>query len=215
MPEGAEGEAPTSVIVPRATVITAEHADEAQAHGALTALVAAATGGSMQAAYSNAAESVQGRVDDLSSASQERQTDYVIGKSAGSDVTTEAGIVLVQQGQTITAEQADEAREHGVLGALVASATSGSARAVYTSAQASVHSRIEDLSSASRERQVEYVLGKVAGRDVHGDDGTRGGPQRPDHHAAGGAERREPGSAGPPGGLGHGGQSSKRRAAAR
>ncbi len=160
------------VLIEKGSTITAEQADTAEEQGLLGSLVAAATGGSMQAAYSSAASGVQSRVDDLSSASQERQAEYVVGKVAGNDVMTEDGVVMVAKGSTITAEQAASAREHGLLGQLTAAATSGSVQTIYASASSSVHSRVEDLSSASRERQVEYVLGKVAGSDVHGDDDT-------------------------------------------
>ncbi|GAA4007102.1 PRC-barrel domain-containing protein [Deinococcus rubellus] len=160
------------VLVPRGETITAEQADTAEEQGLLGSLVAAATGGSMQAAYSSAATGVQSRVDDLSSASQDRQAEYVVGKAAGSDVMTEDGVILVAKGSIITAEQAASAREHSLLGQLTAAATSGSVQTLYASASSSVQSRVEDLSSASRERQVEYVLGKVAGSDVHGDDDT-------------------------------------------
>ncbi|WP_161881726.1 PRC-barrel domain-containing protein [Deinococcus alpinitundrae] len=160
------------VLVEKGSTITAEQADTAEEQGLLGSLVAAATGGSMQAAYSSAASGVQSRVDDLSSASQERQAEYVVGKVAGNDVMTEDGVVLVAKGSIMTAEQAASAREHGLLGQLTAAATSGSVQTIYASASSSVQSRVEDLSSASRERQVEYVLGKVAGSDVHADDDT-------------------------------------------
>ncbi|AZI42631.1 photosystem reaction center subunit H [Deinococcus psychrotolerans] len=168
------------VIVQKGETITTEQADHAEELGLLGSLVGAATGGSMQAAYSSAASNVQGRVDDLSDASQERQMQYVIGKTAGKDVVaggtpTEGAAlstVIVSKGEVITEQQAESAREHGVLGQLVAAATSGSMQTVYSSASSNLQSRVEDLSSASRERQVEYVLGKVAGSDVHGDDDT-------------------------------------------
>ncbi|WP_293909545.1 PRC-barrel domain-containing protein [Deinococcus sp.] len=148
-----------AVIVTKGQTITEAQASLAETHGALGSLVAAATGGTMQAAYSSAAETVQSKAEDFSQASQERQTEYVVGKVAGSTVTADDGTVITHQGDTISAVQAANASRLGALGSLVASATSGS-----------IKGRIEDLSSASRERQIEYVLGKVAGSDVHGND---------------------------------------------
>ena len=183
-PELSNGQTPEDladiVLVSKGQTITEADADAAEQHGALGSLVGAATGGSMQAAYSSAASNVQGRVDDLSSASQERQTEYVIGKVAGSDVMAESEPVegvseitpIVSKGQTITAAQAAQARELGVLGKLTASATSGSVQTVYASTASNVQERVENLSTASRERQMEYVLGKVAGSDVRADDDT-------------------------------------------
>ncbi|WP_420596458.1 PRC-barrel domain-containing protein [Deinococcus sp.] len=183
-PELSNGQTPEDladiVLVSKGQTITEADADAAEQHGALGSLVGAATGGSMQAAYSSAASNVQGRVDDLSSASQERQTEYVIGKVAGSDVMAESEPVegvseitpIVSKGQTITAAQAAQARELGVLGKLTASATSGSVQTAYASASGNVQERVENLSTASRERQMEYVLGKVAGNDVRADDDT-------------------------------------------
>jgi uncharacterized protein YrrD len=147
------------VIVTKGQAITEAQATLAETHGALGSLVAAATGGTMQAAYAGVAENVQSRAEDFSQASQDRQLEYVVGKTAGSTVTADDGSTIVRQGETISAVQAANASSHGALGSLVASATSGS-----------VKDRIEDLSSASRERQIEYVLGKVAGSDVHGSD---------------------------------------------
>ena len=148
-----------AVIVTKGQTITGEQATLAETHGALGSLVAAATGGTMQAAYSNVAENVQNKAEDFSQASQERQLDYVVGKAAGSTVTADDGTVIAHEGDTISAVQAQNAVTHGALGPLVAAATSGS-----------IKGRIEDLSSASRERQIEYVLGKVAGSDVRGSD---------------------------------------------
>ena len=183
-PELSNGQTPEDladiVLVSKGQTITEADADTAEQHGALGSLVGAATGGSMQAAYSSAASNVQGRVDDLSSASQERQTEYVIGKVAGNEVVAESEPVngvsaitpIVSKGQTITAAQAAQARELGVLGKLTASATSGSVQTAYAGAASNVQERVENLSTASRERQMEYVLGKVAGSDVRADDDT-------------------------------------------
>ena len=185
VPEGqTEADVPAVPIVYKNETITAEQAEQAEQRGVLGSLVAAATGGSMQSAYSSAASSVQGRVDDLSNASQERQMQYVVGKVAGNDVSyqpevpegqTETDVPtvpIVHKGETITAEQAQQAREHGVLGKLTTAATSGRVQTVYASTASTVQERVENLSTASRERQMEYVLGKVAGSDVRADDDT-------------------------------------------
>ncbi|AWN24092.1 photosystem reaction center subunit H [Deinococcus irradiatisoli] len=159
-----------TVLVHQGEVISAEQAEQAEQLGLLGSLVAAATGGSMRAAYSGAAAGVQDRVDDLSQASQERQIEYVTGKVAGRDVSTDDGIVIVTRGDTVSLQQAQSAADHHLLGQLVAAVTSGSVQTIYATASSSVQQRVEDLTQASRERQVEYVLGKVAGRDVRGDD---------------------------------------------
>ena len=188
VPEGqSEQDVPAVPIVYKNETITGEQAELAEQRGVLGALVAAATGGSMQSAYSNASSGVQSRVDELSTVSQDRQAQYVVGKVAGNDVGYQPlaegqpsedqnrdapTTLIVHKGQTITAEQADLAREHGALGRLIASATGGSVQTIYASTTSTMQSRVEDLSSASRERQMEYVLGKVAGSDVRASDDT-------------------------------------------
>lgn len=114
-----------STIVTKGQIITAEQANRAEKDGKLTALATGATGGVLVATYGDARERVQGGFEDMRGATAERQKAYVVGKTASSDVTTDAGETIVYKGGVITSYQADRAEQTGKLGALTAAATGG------------------------------------------------------------------------------------------
>lgn len=113
------------LIVARGETITAAHADDAEAAGKLAALATAATGGVIVGAYGSARDRVQDSYEDVKDATAERQKAYVTGKTARSEITTDAGEVIVPAGATITSFQADRAEQTGRLAALTAAATGG------------------------------------------------------------------------------------------
>lgn len=76
-------------------------------------------------AYGNAAEGVKGAYENIAEATRERQKEYVVGKTARSEITTDGGEVIVPAGATITSFQADRAEQTGRLAALTAAATGG------------------------------------------------------------------------------------------
>ncbi|GGO33977.1 PRC-barrel domain-containing protein [Deinococcus humi] len=115
-----------STIVTKGQIITAEQAERAERDGKLTALATNATGGVIVATYGDARGRVQGGLDDMRDATAERQKAYVVGKTASSDVTTDAGETIVYKDGVITAYQAERAEQTGKLGALTAAAISGS-----------------------------------------------------------------------------------------
>jgi len=122
----AEGDTPAVTVVRAGDVITAAQADEAERLGLLGSLTAAAGGGAMQELYGSARENVQGGLENIGTATRERQKEYVVGRTAGSDVQSPDGLVIVPRGETISAVHAGIAEDKGVLGALVAAATGGS-----------------------------------------------------------------------------------------
>lgn len=113
------------LIVARGETITAAHADDAEVAGKLAALATAATGGTLAEAYGTARDRVQESYEDVKDATAERQKAYVVGKTARSEITTDAGEVIVPAGTTITTFQADRAEQTGRLAALTAAATGG------------------------------------------------------------------------------------------
>jgi uncharacterized protein YrrD len=117
--------------------------------------------GGLKGALSSAGDSIKGAYGNIADATRERQKEYAIGKTAGGDVTLDDGTVIVHKGETITAEQADRAEQHGKLGALATTATGGAISEAYG-----------NIADASRERQKEYVIGKAAGSDLLADDGS-------------------------------------------
>ncbi|WP_295815750.1 PRC-barrel domain-containing protein [uncultured Deinococcus sp.] len=125
----------------------------------------------VQGAYVSAADSVKETYGNIAEATKERQKEYVVGRTAGSDLTLEDGSVLVAKGETITALHADRAEADGKLTALATSATGGTIADAYGSAAHSVQERYEDVKGATAERQKAYVVGKTASRDITTDGG--------------------------------------------
>ncbi|MGI8747518.1 MAG: PRC-barrel domain-containing protein [Deinococcus sp.] len=146
------------VVARQNDVITAAQAEQAEALGLLGSLTAAATGGTVQAAYGSARDSVQQGYGDLANASKERQKGYVVGRIAGSDVVASDGTVIVTQGQTITELHATIADDKGALGSLLGSATGGAVQTVYSAAR----ERVGSLTGGSG------LLGRRVMSDVYG-----------------------------------------------
>ncbi|CAM3565730.1 PRC-barrel domain-containing protein [Deinococcus frigens] len=117
--------------------------------------------GGIKGALSSAGDSIKGAYENVAEATKERQKEYVIGKTAGGDITLDDDTVIVAKGDTITAEQADQAEEHGKLTALATAATGGVISDAYG-----------NVANASKERQKEYVVGKAAGGDLLAEDGS-------------------------------------------
>ncbi|MDL2344154.1 PRC-barrel domain-containing protein [Deinococcus sp. MIMF12] len=122
--------------------------------------------GGLKGAYQSAAESVKHGYENIAEATKERQKEYVVGKTAGGDITLEDGSVIVHKGDIITAEQADQAEGAGKLAALATAATGGVLSEAYGSARERVQGSVEDLRGASADRQKDYVIGKTAATDV-------------------------------------------------
>ncbi len=139
--------------------------------------------GGLQGAFGSAAESVKGAAGtvadsvkeaagNVAQATKDRQKEYVVGKTASSDVADGSGVVLVTKGETITAAHAEQAETLGLLGSLTAAAGGGAAQELYGSARESVQGGIRNMATATKERQKEFVVGKTAGSDVSAADGT-------------------------------------------
>jgi uncharacterized protein YrrD len=155
-----------AAIVP---VSVAAAMQESEAGGLQGALHSA--GQSISGAYQSAAEGVKGAYENISEATKERQKEYSVGKTAGGDITLEDGTVIVHKGDTITEEQVTAAEGAGKLGALATAATGGVLAGAYDSAKERVQGGMEDMKTASADRQMTYVVGKTAGSDVTTDTG--------------------------------------------
>ncbi|MEF2279696.1 PRC-barrel domain-containing protein [Deinococcus sp. YIM 134068] len=122
--------------------------------------------GGLKGAYQSAAESVKQGYGNIAEATKERQREYVVGKTAGGDLTLDDGTVLIHKGDTITEEQATRAEEAGKLTSLATAATGGVLSEAYGSAKERVQGTVENLQGATAERQKEFVVGKTAANDV-------------------------------------------------
>lgn len=171
-----------TVIAHQGEVITPLHAEVAEWHGKLPALAAAVTGASVSQSVSQAGESVSQATEsftsrmtagfrDLLGEARRRQKDYVIGKTAGSDVTLDNGMPLIRKGDTITAAQAEAAEKAGKLAALSTAATGGAIADAYDGAKTRVQEGVDDMKDAAADKQKAYVVGKVAGSNVVADSG--------------------------------------------
>lgn len=156
-----------AAIVPVSVAASMREQEPGGIKGALSS-----AGSSISGAASSVTESVKGAAGNLAEATRERQKAFVVGKTAGSDVATNDGVIVATKGDLITQAQADHAEQLGVLGSLTTAAGGGALAEVYGSAREGVQGRIEDLSTASKERQREYVVGKTVSRDVSAGDGT-------------------------------------------
>ncbi|MGY2895639.1 PRC-barrel domain-containing protein [Deinococcus sp. UYEF24] len=150
------------ILVKSGEVVTAEQASEAEQLGLLGALTAVAGGGALQELYGNAKDSVQGRYENLATASREKQQAFVVGKIAGNDVTAPDGFAVIKKGEMITEWHATSADTHGALGSLVASATGGTLQQGIATTQARFQPDIT----------IEDTLGRRVQRDVRGNAGA-------------------------------------------
>jgi len=127
--------------------------------------------GGLQGVAQQVSDSVKERAGQLADATKAQQRTFVEGKPAASDVLKPDGTPLVRKGETISAAQATEAEELGVLGTLTAAAGGGTVQHLYGTARDGVQSGYEHLATASKEQQQTFVVGKTAGRDVVAQDG--------------------------------------------
>lgn len=159
-------------VVTRGEVVTDVHADLAEQHGALGSLFASAGGGALQESLAGVRERVQGSVEDLQTASAQRQREFALGRTAGQDVVAPDGTPIVTRGDEIMPEMADLAEQKGALGLLAAAAGAGTLQEGLQGVQERVAGVQEDLAGASREQQARFVLGKTVDREVIAADGT-------------------------------------------
>jgi len=143
---------------------------EEQAPGGLKG-VAGNVSDSVKSAAGSVSNTVKETAGNVADATKERQKTFVIGKTAGSEVSKPDGTLLVRSGDTITTSQADEAEQLGLLGSLTTAAGGGALQGLYGSAKDSVQGGYENLTTATKERQQAFVVGKTAGSDVVAQDG--------------------------------------------
>lgn len=161
-----------TVIVKKGDTITLDQATEAEQHGKLLTLTSAATGGVWSGVVNQTREGIQVRYEGMSEATKERQREYVVGKKAGSDLLLEDGTILIKSGDPIEAYHVDEAEKHNLLGSLATSATGGSIAQVAQMASDSLRKQYSHISTATKDRQIEYVVGKQVASDIALEDGS-------------------------------------------
>ena len=161
-----------AAIVPPSVALAMEEQEAGGIQGAFSSVAE-----SVKGAAGNVAESVKETAGNIAQATKERQKEFVVGKTAGRDVVSSgqdgaAAVTVARQGETITAEQAEQAETLGLLGSLTAAAGGGMAQETYGSARESVQGGLENMATATKERQKEFVVGKTAGSDVSAADGS-------------------------------------------
>ncbi|BBN95449.1 PRC-barrel domain-containing protein [Deinococcus grandis] len=155
-----------TAIVPISVAQAMQEQEDGGIKGALSS-----AGESLSGAYQNAAEGVKGAYENIADATRERQKEYVVGKTAGGDITAVDGHLIVARGETITAAHADDAEAAGKLAALATAATGGVIVGAYGSARDRVQDSYEDVKDATAERQKAYVTGKTARSEITTDAG--------------------------------------------
>ena len=156
--------------------------------------------GGLKGAYQSASGKVSDAYANVADASIEKQQEFVVGKEAGRDVYLPAptgaamdtvnedqamiksgdqepqhGPLLVAQGDTITAEQADRATQAGVLGTLVTAVGGGVASGLWDSAQeklGTAQNTASDKTGDTQENLLQKAVGQKAGTDVDLNDGS-------------------------------------------
>ncbi len=167
--------------------------------------------GGLKGAFSSASEKVSDTYSNITDASVEKQQEFVVGKEAGKDVylpapssaamdtinedqamvkaddgSVEHGPLLVAQGDTISADQAQTATDAGILGTLVTAVGGGVAGGLLGSAQnklgdaqstasekfGAAQGRASEKGSDTQESLLQKSVGKPAGKDVDLDDGS-------------------------------------------
>ena len=167
--------------------------------------------GGIKGALSSAQDKISDTYSNVADASVEKQQEFVVGKQAGKDVYLPApssdamntinedqamvkaddagldhGPLLVAQGDTITAEQAQTATDAGILGTLVAAVGGGVAGNLLGNAQEKLGSAKDSASdrlgvagnqasqrgSDTQESLLQKAVGKPAGTDVDLPDGS-------------------------------------------
>ncbi|PTA69131.1 PRC-barrel domain-containing protein [Deinococcus arcticus] len=127
--------------------------------------------GGIKGALVSAGQSIKGAYENIAEATKERQKEYVVGKTAGGDITDADGHLLVAKGETITEAHAEAADGAGKLTALATAATGGVLADAYGSARERVQDTYEDVKNATAERQKAYVVGKTARSEITTDTG--------------------------------------------
>ena len=114
------------ILVHQGETITREHADRAESAGILHQLVLAA-GGTVAGGVLDAGKEQLAGVQSGLEGAQGNAEESVIGKVAGTEVTTDDGSTIVAPGMVITREIMDHARAVGLEKAVIASAGAGAA----------------------------------------------------------------------------------------
>ena len=144
-----------TVLVPPETEI----GRSAQESGGLKGAWTSATH-TVKDVYESAKEATQEKLAALETATSEQQKKFIVGKTASSEVSTESGYLIVNEGETITQKHAERAEEAGKLLSLLISAAGSSISDTYGSAKETTQALIDELKQASVDKQKQFVVGK-------------------------------------------------------
>ncbi|MCB1859325.1 MAG: PRC-barrel domain-containing protein [Gammaproteobacteria bacterium] len=155
-----------TVLVPPETEI----GRSAQESGGLKGAWTSATH-TVKDVYESAKEATQEKLAALETATSEQQKKFIVGKTASSEVSTESGYLIVNEGETITQKHAERAEEAGKLLSLLISAAGSSISDTYGSAKETTQALIDELKQASVDKQKQFVVGKQAATEVTAENG--------------------------------------------
>jgi uncharacterized protein YrrD len=191
LPDGTSAPEHGPLLVAADQIITAEQADEAEAAGALPALLLAVGGGTASGVYDAAKEKVlgvAGAVSDKAAGAQQSAEEAAIGRPAGTEVNLPSGSTLLAPGMIITRDVMASAKVFGLEKEVIASAGLGSASQgahnVAAAAQekasglwdtikektaeltGTAHDKKEEYEAANEKRKIENALGRPVTRVI-------------------------------------------------
>ncbi|ADV67408.1 PRC-barrel domain-containing protein [Deinococcus maricopensis] len=153
-------------IVPPEVALMMEEQEEGGLRGAL-----ASAGQNLQDAAGGLRDRAREATESVADNVRTRQRAFVVGKTASATVLAEDGTPIVTQGEVITDGHALEAERHGALGSLFTVAGGAALSDAAATFGQRVQGGVERIADATRERQMEYVTGRVAGADVTAETG--------------------------------------------
>lgn len=128
--------------------------------------------GGLTAAYRGTAEGARDVWDDIkewwagvTKSATDKEAEYALGKTAGSNVTDDAGNLIVAEGDEITERDVVRARVSDKVHQLALAAGWGATRKGYESAR-------ESVTKATQDQEAKYVLGKKSDRTIRDDQGN-------------------------------------------
>jgi len=149
--EGVQGE----VLVHKGEVITQQHADRAEQAGVLGQLVLAAGGGVVAGGATTASDAGMG--------ARERALRAAVGKTAGRDVYSPGGSLVIARGEIVTEETVSSAiatdTENDVLAAVGAGMAAQTAQTVHEGAANvwdTIKQKAAELTGSAQDKKAEY-----------------------------------------------------------
>jgi uncharacterized protein YrrD len=141
------------VLVRKGETITQEHADRAEQAGILHQLLLSAGAGAASEAYASGTQAASGHAAGL----QDKAEDAALGKTAGREVVSPDGTIIVAPGMVITGAVLEKARHYGKEREVIASAGVGSASETVSTGAATVKEGASNLWETVKQKTAELT----------------------------------------------------------